>query len=185
MLVTLLYLTLCNTVDCVAHQASLSMGFSSQEYWSGQPSPSPGDLSNLGIKPASSALQADSLPSELPGKPQNTEHRDSIEFIKKAKSWFSEVISCLWSENESDSVAQSCLFVTPWTTALQTLSMEILQARILEWVAIPFSRGSSQPRNWTQVSCIAGRFFIWATREALETGGNSQIMSVRQWKVPN
>ena len=35
----------------------------------------------------------------------------------------------------------------------------ILQARILEWVAIPFSRGSSQPRNQTQVSCIAGGFF--------------------------
>ena len=35
----------------------------------------------------------------------------------------------------------------------------ILQARILEWVAIPFSRGSSQPRDRTQVSCIAGRFF--------------------------
>ena len=35
----------------------------------------------------------------------------------------------------------------------------ILQTRILEWVAIPFSRGSSQPRNWTWVSCIAGRFF--------------------------
>ena len=44
---------------------------------------------------------------------------------------------------------------------------EILQARILEWVAIPFSRGSSQPRDWTQVFHIAGRFFtIWATREA-------------------
>ena len=43
----------------------------------------------------------------------------------------------------------------------------ILQARILEWVAMPFSRGSSWPRNWTQVSWIAGRFFtIWATREA-------------------
>ena len=38
------------------------------------------------------------------------------------------------------------------------LSMEILQARILEWVAIPFSRGSSQSRNWTWVSFIAGRF---------------------------
>ena len=36
----------------------------------------------------------------------------------------------------------------------------ILQARILEWVAIPFSRGSSQPRDQTQASCIAGRFFI-------------------------
>ena len=44
----------------------------------------------------------------------------------------------------------------------------ILQARILEWVAISFSRGSSQPRNLTQVSCIAGRFFpIWATKEAI------------------
>ena len=43
---------------------------------------------------------------------------------------------------------------------------EILQARILEWAAFPFSRGSSQPRDWTQVSRTAGRFFIsWATRE--------------------
>ena len=42
----------------------------------------------------------------------------------------------------------------------------ILQARILEWVAIPFSKGFSQPRDWTWVSHIAGRFFtIWATRE--------------------
>ena len=40
----------------------------------------------------------------------------------------------------------------------------ILQARILEWIGIPFSRGSSQPRDRTQVSCIAGRFFtVWAT----------------------
>ena len=43
----------------------------------------------------------------------------------------------------------------------------ILQARILEWVAFFFSRGSSQPRDWTQFSHIAGRFFTsWATREA-------------------
>ena len=44
-----------------------------------------------------------------------------------------------------------------------------LQARILEWVVIPFSRGSSQPKDKTRVSCTAGGFFtIWATREALE-----------------
>ena len=43
----------------------------------------------------------------------------------------------------------------------------ILQARILEWVAFPFSRGSSQPRDQTRVSSIAGKFFTsWATREA-------------------
>ena len=45
----------------------------------------------------------------------------------------------------------------------------VLQARILEWVAISFSRGSSQPRDWTQVSNIAGRRFnLWTTREAMK-----------------
>ena len=45
----------------------------------------------------------------------------------------------------------------------------ILQARILEWVAFPFSRGSSQPRDQIQVSHIAGEFFTsWATRQALK-----------------
>ena len=52
----------------VAHQAPLSMGFSRQEYWSGLPFPSPGDLPNPGIKPRSPTLQADSLLSEPPGK---------------------------------------------------------------------------------------------------------------------
>ena len=54
--------------------------------------------------------------------------------------------------------------MTPWTIAHQgPLSMGILQTRILEWVAMPSSRGSSQPRDRTQVSCIAGGFFaIWA-----------------------
>ena len=47
----------------------------------------------------------------------------------------------------------------------------ILQARILEWVAFPYSRGSSRPRAQSQVSCIAGRFFtIWVTREAWNKG---------------
>ena len=51
----------------------------------------------------------------------------------------------------------------------------ILQAKILDWIAFPFCRGSSQPRDWTQVSCIAGRFFpSWATREAHGTGNYSQ-----------
>ena len=46
-------------------------------------------------------------------------------------------------------------FVTPWTVAHQApLSVGILQARTLEWVAVPFSRGSSQPRNRTQVSAL-------------------------------
>ena len=53
----------------VACQAPLSMGFSRQEYWSGLPFPSPGDLPNPGIKPQSPVWQADSLPSEPPEKP--------------------------------------------------------------------------------------------------------------------
>ena len=51
----------------VAHQAPLSMGFSRQEYWSGLPFPSAGDLPNPGIEPGSPALQADALSSEPPG----------------------------------------------------------------------------------------------------------------------
>ena len=64
----------------------------------------------------------------------------------------------------------------PWTVARQIpLSLGILQARILEWVAIPSCRGSSQPRDWTQVSRIAGGFFtVWATRVA---------STLTKWKV--
>ena len=57
------------TPRAVACQASLSMGFSRQEYWSELPLPSPEDLPNPGIKPRSPALQADSLPFELQGSP--------------------------------------------------------------------------------------------------------------------
>ena len=53
----------------VAHQTPLSMEFSRQEYWSGLSFPSPGGLPNPGTEPRSPALQADSLPSESPGKP--------------------------------------------------------------------------------------------------------------------
>ena len=65
-------------------------------------------------------------------------------------------------------VFQSCLTLCdPVDYSLPGSSVHgILQARILEWVAISFSRGSSQPRDQTQVSCIVGRFFIvWATRD--------------------
>ena len=59
------------------------------------------------------------------------------------------------------------LFATPWTVACQApLSMGIFQARILEWIAMSSSRGSSQPRDRTQISCITCGFFtIWATRK--------------------
>ena len=59
----------------VAYQAPPSMEFSRQEYWSGLPFPSPGDVPNPGIKPGSPALQAGTLPSEPPGKPCLILHR--------------------------------------------------------------------------------------------------------------
>ena len=65
-------------------------------------------------------------------------------------------------------VAQSCpTLCDPRDCSLPDFPVHgILQARILAWVAVPFSRGSSQPRDQTQVSCIEGRFFtIWATKE--------------------
>ena len=71
---------------------------------------------------------------------------------------YSDLTLKLKSENE---VAQSCLTLcdpmdcTPPGTSVH----EIFQARILEWVAISFSRGSSQPRDQIQVSCIGGRRF--------------------------
>ena len=59
--------TLCNPMDCIAHQALLSLEFSRQEYRSGLPCVPPGDLPEPGIEPVSPALHANSLPSEPPG----------------------------------------------------------------------------------------------------------------------
>ena len=71
-------------------------------------------------------------------------------------------------KSESE-VTQSCLTLyDPVDCSPPSSSVHgLFQAGILEWVAISFSRGSSQPRDWTQVSRIAGRRFnLWATREA-------------------
>ena len=58
----------------------------------------------------------------------------------------------------------------------------ILQARILEWVAFLFSRGSSQPRDWTQVSCIAGGFFTsWATKSKVIIAAAAKLL--QSWSL--
>ena len=83
-----------------------------------------------------------------------------------------------WSENE---VAQSCpTLCHPVDCSLPGSSIYgIFLARILEWVAISFSRGSSWPRDWTPVSCIGGRCFnLWATREAQIPWGTTKILKV-------
>ena len=131
-------LTLCNPMDCIACQAPLSMGFLFHP---------PGDhltqewnLSLLQLLP----WWEDCLPLSHPGSPK---------LYMKVKVLF----------------LQSCpILCDPMNCSFPGSSVHgILQARILEWVAIPFSRGSSHPREQTWVPCIAGRFFtVWATREA-------------------
>ena len=59
---------LCSTLQTIAHQTSLSMRFSRQEYWNGLPFPPPGDLSNPGVKHASPALAGGFFTTEPPGK---------------------------------------------------------------------------------------------------------------------
>ena len=78
-------------------------------------------------------------------------------------------LSCVW------------LFVSPPDCSPPGSSVHgSLQARILMWFAIPFSRASSWPRDQTQVSCIAGRFFtIWATSEALGSIIPSLVLSLQ------
>ena len=96
----------------VTHQAPLSMEFSRQEYWSGLPFPSPGDLPDPGIEPKSL------VPPALGGRFSTT--------VPPGKPIYLKLIQ---------------------------------HSKILEWVAVPFSRRSSQPRDWTQVSHIEDEFF--------------------------
>jgi len=82
----------------------------------------------------------------------------------------------LYRESESE-VAQSCpTLCDHMDCSLSGSSVHgIFQARVLEWIAVSFSRESYRPRNQTGVSCIAGRHFtIWATREAQLTVSNYQ-----------
>ena len=93
-----------------------------------------------------------------------------IHYWRNTNQNYNEVSSHT-NQNESESVKslrRVQLFVTPWTAAPPGSSVDsILQARILEWEAISFSRESSQSRDWTQVSHITGTFFTNGfTREA-------------------
>ena len=124
-------------LQIVAHQAPLSMGFNRQEHWSVLPCPPPGIFSTQGSNP-------------------HLLH-------------YRRILYC-WATGEAQmgyvevKVAQLC--PTLWDPMAYTVH-GILQGRIRDWVAVPFSRGSSQPSDRTQISRIAGAFFTnWAIREA-------------------
>ena len=117
------------------------MGFSRQEYWSGLPFPSPGDLPDPGIEPRSPALQTDTLTSEPPGNPKK----------------------------ESE-VAQSCLALyDPMDCSPPGSSVHgILQARVLEWVAIctyieRVNVKQSSSSCWPWVVAFVCLLFCWHT----------------------
>ena len=129
------------TLWTAAHQASLSMEFSRQEYWSEFPYHPPRDLPNPEIEPTS--LKSPVLAGG---------------FFTTSTAWKSPIlllVTCVLCVL----VTQSCLTLyDPMDCSPPGFSiLGILQARILEWVAVSFSRGSSQPRDRTQVSRNAGR----------------------------
>ena len=89
------HIQLCAALWIGGCQAPLPMEFSRQEYWSGVPFPTTGDLSNLGSEPWSPALQADSLPSEPPGRPQYWTHKHQKQYCTCSRcSLFAEWILC-------------------------------------------------------------------------------------------
>ena len=114
------HLTLCNPMDCSPPGSSVH-GFSRQEYWSELPCPPPGDLLDPGIKPR-----------------------------------LLHLLHCRWILNSQNHLGSLCVLVMqscpalcdPMDCSLPGSSVHgIFQARILEWVAISFSRGSSRPRH--------------------------------------
>ena len=101
------------TLWTVACQAPLSMRFSRQEYWSGLPRPPPGDLPNPGIKPRSPALQAESFPSEPPGKPLRINIVHLIEEATVSQRSLSDYSVSLPNQCQRQSHFKTQIFLVP------------------------------------------------------------------------
>ena len=141
-------LTLCDPTDCSLPRLLCAWDSPGKNTGVGCHSLLQGIFLTLGWKPRLLRWQADSLPSEPPGKP------DPIKKIPSQAPCVTTVTVFIMFS--SLKVAQ------PFPTLCDPVDYSahgILQARILEWVAFPFSRGSSRPRNRTRVSRIAGGFF--------------------------
>ena len=155
----------------VALQAPLSMGLSHQEYWSGLPFLPP-DPFNLCSKPMRCMLifsgdlfaiqRSQMIPNIInPGKGQFVlSPMIKSLYLRAPVSWLCECL-CMHAHTQSLSPVQ--LFAAPWTIACQVLVYGIFQARILEWITISYSSGSSWPRDLSHVSCISciGRWILY------------------------
>ena len=137
----------------VACQVPLSMGLSRQEYWSGLPFPSQGDLPNSGIQPGLLHWQVDSLPLSHLGSQKcdiYIGHKNiCIYLFIKSITFYNNEKNPLPSHMCACSVIQPCLTLCyPIDCSLPGSSVHrILQARMLEWVAISSFRGSSQHKD--------------------------------------
>ena len=150
----------------VAHQVPLSMGFSRQEYWSGLPFPSPGDLPHPGIKPIS--LMSPALAGKFFTTSTTWEAFNNLTIfcfyfflLYIIVILFSHLSIYIYIYLYVREVAQSCpTLCDPMDCSLPGSSVHgIFQAIVLEWIAISFSNGSSQPRDRTRVSRIVDRRF--------------------------
>ena len=154
------------------------MGFSRQEYWSGVPLPSP--VFNLNSTYSHKQKWKHVKVNILCRPP----YKDNIHLNHYWLSFQGLLLTqTLASQKDSTSLLKGTLVKVPQLCLILCDPMDytvqgILQARILEREAFPFSRGSSQQRDQTQISHIAGGFFTsWATREAQEYWSGSPIPS--------
>ena len=134
--------TLCNPMDCT-HQAPPSMGFSRQEYWSGVPFPSPGDLPDPGIKHGSPACRQMRHPLGRQGSPLTRACRQTRHPLGRQGSPFTRAcfpVSCL----------VSCFFI-PWTWTTLLLFLQSMNSR-----AFPGTPGlrHQAPTRGAQVQCL-------------------------------
>ena len=158
------------TLWTVASQAPPSMGFSRQEYWSGLPFPSPGDLPNPRIEPGSPALQADSLPTELWRKPSAYNSvtllltQDEIYRLQVFHHRL-EYLFPMW-HSFLCSVAQSCqTLCDPWTIPCQApLSMRFPRQEYSS--GLPFPSPGDRPDPEIEPDLLhCKRILYWLSRQ--------------------
>ena len=155
-------LTLCNPVDCTAHLQARILEWGAIPFSGGYSKPR--DWTQVSC--IASGFFTSWATTEV------VQLRDKL--LKVVHIFQEHSKGCAYVSGErtegEGEVVQSCLTLcnTVDCSLLGFSIHEILQARILEWFTISFSRGSSRPRDWTRVSRIGGRrFYLWATRETV------------------
>ena len=122
----------------LTHQALLSMGFPRQDYWSGLPFSSPGDLPDLGIEPKSPALQVESLPSEPPGKPNPFSRAVFSAFV----TWYPLLRN------------KSSVFALIYPEIFRSLQQEFSRALFSKIYYKKITAGFCMPRYWILRLCL-------------------------------